>query len=189
MEINMYLIKTASVLAIAIAATGAVSAQSLDLFGTAATTTMNNTGTGLFTQQSVGLGAVTATVNSAADAAGNIGLLTGGTSTTQTYSDITTGNTYFATDNGGAVTLSNSASNVLNQFSSDGTAITALLGTGVTLASDQIAVAQQGLAEGDTTATMGLPDMAAAGAVANLVISNSAIGSGNAINLPTSPLP
>lgn len=184
----MYLLKIASVAALVMAAASSLSAQSLDLFGTAATTTMTNTGTGLFTQQTVGLGAVSATVSSAADAAGNVGLLTGGTNLTETYSDVTTGNAYFESNNGGAVTLSNSASNVLNQFNSDSNAITSLLGAGVTLANDQIAVAQQGLAEGDTTATMGLPDLATAGAVANLTIANSAIGAGNAINLPTTPL-
>lgn len=185
----MYLKTGTFVVAVAcVLGNSAVFAQNLDLFGTQATTTMTNTATGLFTQQTVGTGAVSATVNSAADAAGNIGLLTGGTNIVETYSDITSGNDYYVRDNGGAVSLSNSASNVLNQFNSDGGTITTLLGAGVTLVNEQIAVAQQGLAEGDTTATMGLPDMAAAGAVSNLTISNSAIGAGNAINLPISPL-
>lgn len=167
---------------------GSAFAQNLDLFGTQATTTMTNTATGLFSQQSVGVGAVSSTVNSAADAAGNVGLLTGGTTIVETYSDITTGNTYYESNNGGAVTLSNSATNVLNQFNADRGTMTDLLGTGITLANEQVAVAQQGLAEGDTTATMGLPDMATAGAVSNLTVTNSAIGAGNVISLPINPL-
>ncbi len=165
-----------------------VSAQQLDLFGDAATTTMTNTATGLFTQQSVGEGNVTATLATAADAAGNIGLLTSATSaTTSTYTD-SAGQDYLVTTNGGMVSIANSASTVMNQFVSDGTTISALLGAGVTLANGEIAVSQQALAEGDATATMNLPEMASGGAIANVQLTNSAIGAGNAISLPTTPL-
>lgn len=191
----MNLLRIVMTMALFCAVSLPASAQNLDLFGTNATTTMTNTATGLFSQQTVGTGTVTATFNSAADAAGNLGLVTGGTSATETYNDGTSD--VLINNNGGMVTLSNSATNVLNQFTADGGEMTTLLGAGVTLANEQIAVAQQGMSEGDTTATMNMPDLAtdvpaatpsASNTVSNLTLANSSVGVGNAINLTMDPL-
>lgn len=169
-------------------------AQQLDLFGAAATTTMTNTATGLFTQQSVGQGAVTATLDGwATTGTTPIIVDTANAATTETYTGYSTGasaNVDYYVSSNNTVTLQNSASNVLNQFSTDSTGMTDLLGAGVTLTNGQVAIAQQALAEGDTTATLNLPTLEPTdgSGLSNLVISNSAIGAGNVITMPTTPL-
>lgn len=170
------------------------SAQQLDLFGAAATTTMTSTATGLFTQQSVGQGAVTATLDGWATTGTTPVIVdTSNTATTDTYTaydGTATANVDYYVRENNTVTLQNSASNVLNQFSTDSSAMTSLLGTGVTLANGEIAIAQQALAEGTTDANMNLPSLEPSdgSGLSNIVISNSAIGAGNVITLPTSPL-
>lgn len=171
------------------------SAQQLDLFGDAATTTMTNTATGLFSQQGVGEGAVTATLDGWASTGTTPVIIdTANAATTDTYTAYDTGATanvdYYVRSNN-TLTIQNSASNVLNQFSTDSTAMTDILGTGgVTLANGEIAIAQQSLAEGTTDANMNLPSLEPTdgAGLSNLVISNSAIGAGNVITLPTSPI-
>lgn len=170
------------------------SAQQLDLFGDAATTTMTNTATGLFTQQAVGEGAVTATLDAWATTGTTPVIIdTANAATTDTYTayDATaTANVDYYVRSNNTVTLSNSASNVLNQFSTDATAMTDLLGAGVTLANGQIAIAQQALAEGTSGATLNLPSLEPTdgSGLSNLTITNSAIGAGNVITMPTTPL-
>ena len=59
----MSLLKKLTLAAVACASANAAFAQALDLFGTSATTQLSNSSTGLFTQQSVGTGAVSATAS------------------------------------------------------------------------------------------------------------------------------